>query len=157
MPRKSYREYQADIFPDTPGPNAAMGPLDWLQGGEVAPPRVSLNPVHRQSAPGGSLVKHGPPLADLPRQMLGKSAETMSANKFPTAASPKAGNDSLVMNGNGHESNNGPNLNGTAAGPVGTATAENTREEPEVMTGSGDKKETASSAQSRYGVGTYPF
>ena len=53
MPRKSYREYQADIYPDTPGPVAAMGPLDWLQGGQMAPARISLNPANRQAA-GGS-------------------------------------------------------------------------------------------------------
>lgn len=58
MPRKSYRDYQADIYPDTPGPEAAMGPQDWLQGANLPPPRISLNPAHRQP-PGGSLAKHG--------------------------------------------------------------------------------------------------
>ncbi len=74
MPRKSYRDYQADIYPDTAGPAAAMGPLDWLEGAAVAPPRISLNPAQRPLEGKGSLVKNGPALAELPRKMLGKSS-----------------------------------------------------------------------------------
>jgi hypothetical protein len=58
VPRKSYRDYQADIYPDTAGPAAAMGPLDWLEGAAVAAPRISLNPAQRPQA--GLAIKNLP-------------------------------------------------------------------------------------------------
>jgi hypothetical protein len=81
VPRKSYRDYQADIYPDTAGPAAAMGPLDWLEGAAVAPPRISLNPAQRPLEGKGSLVKNGPALADLPRKMLGKNSAVVTPSK----------------------------------------------------------------------------
>ena len=42
VPRKSYHEFHADIFPASPGPVAAMGPQDWLQGNDYAPDKISL-------------------------------------------------------------------------------------------------------------------
>ena len=30
VPRKSYRDYNADIYLNTPGPVAAIGPKNWL-------------------------------------------------------------------------------------------------------------------------------
>ena len=49
VPRKSYREYHADIYPDTVGLRAAMGPEDWLKGGEndPRPGKISLDPKKR--------------------------------------------------------------------------------------------------------------
>jgi hypothetical protein len=81
VPRKSYRDYQADIYPDTAGPAAAMGPLDWLEGAAVAPPRISLNPAQRPQEGKGSLVKNGPALAELPRKMLGKNSAVVTPSK----------------------------------------------------------------------------
>ena len=42
VPRKSYHDFHSDIFPDSPGPVAAIGPQDWLQGRDCAPDKISL-------------------------------------------------------------------------------------------------------------------
>jgi hypothetical protein len=74
-----------------------MGPLDWIQGGQLAPPRISLNPAQRQSGGGGSLAKHGPPLQEIPRQIIGNANIT---NK-PTGATPPRSSPAVVASGNG--------------------------------------------------------
>ena len=124
MPRKSYREYQADIYPDTPGPVAAMGPLDWLQGGQMAPARISLNPAKRQAA-GGSLAKHGPPLSEIPRQMLGKAATAVSPKS--TAAATTSNSQAGITNGiGGHSPKFSTNQsNGTASKMAATESTNN--------------------------------
>ena len=144
MPRKSYRDYQADIYPDTAGPVAAMGPLDWLEGAAVPVPRISLNPAHRQTS-AGSLVKNGPTLADLPRKMLGKSAH----NPAPAVAAA-AVNGQVNGTGNygrklssGSGSNNNNQHQSANIDPV--PSAESTKSSKEVET---KKSEESTSAES---------
>ena len=45
VPRKSYHDFHSDIFPDTAGPVAAMGPEDWLLGSNSAPDKISLGNI----------------------------------------------------------------------------------------------------------------
>ena len=48
VPRKSYRDYHADIFPDTSGLSSAMGPADWFEDKlESATAKISLDPKKR--------------------------------------------------------------------------------------------------------------
>ena len=47
VPRKSYREYHADIYPETNGYQAAMGPADWDEGKNIAVPKINLDPKKR--------------------------------------------------------------------------------------------------------------
>ena len=42
VPRKSYDKFHPDIFPDTHGPVASMGPGAWLAGDNEAPAAISL-------------------------------------------------------------------------------------------------------------------
>ena len=65
VPRKSYREYHADIYPDTPGTEPGMGPQNWLDGANVQPPRQSLDPAKRPA----SRTKFGPPISEMPRSV----------------------------------------------------------------------------------------
>ncbi len=51
VPRKSYREYHADIYPDTVGLAAAMGVADWMEGADRRPQKVSLDPAKRPKDP----------------------------------------------------------------------------------------------------------
>jgi coronin-7 len=135
VPRKSYREYQADIYPDTAGPEAAMGPLDWIQGGQLAPPRISLNPAQRQSA-GGSLAKHGPPLQEIPRQITGnassaKPASVTAATSIPAVVSSNGCNQAGVTNGIGGHS---PKLSTSKSNGTTNNTNENKENQLEVPT-----------------------
>ena len=65
VPRKSYREYHEDVFPDTQGTQSAMGPQDWIDGANVLPPKISLNPASRPD----SLASFGPPVSEIPRHV----------------------------------------------------------------------------------------
>ena len=47
VPRKSYDKFHADIFPDTPGPVASMGPTEWMGGDNEPPAKLSLDPAKR--------------------------------------------------------------------------------------------------------------
>ena len=47
VPRKSYDKFHADIFPDTWGPVASMGPTEWMGGDNQAPALISLEPAKR--------------------------------------------------------------------------------------------------------------
>ena len=45
---QSYRDYHADIFPDTTGLSSAMGPADWFEDRlDAAPAKISLDPKKR--------------------------------------------------------------------------------------------------------------
>jgi len=47
VPRKTYRDFHADIFPDTVGPVPAMGPGDWVKGANAEPAKITLDPAKR--------------------------------------------------------------------------------------------------------------
>lgn len=47
VPRKSYRDFHADIFPDTAGFKSEINPKDWLSGKNVPVPKISLDPLKR--------------------------------------------------------------------------------------------------------------
>ena len=45
---QSYRDYHADIFPDTIGLSSAMGPADWFEDKlDAVAPKISLDPKKR--------------------------------------------------------------------------------------------------------------
>ncbi|XP_069703216.1 coronin-7 isoform X2 [Periplaneta americana] len=47
VPRKSYRDFHADLFPDTTGCEAQISATHWLQGHNAPVPRISLDPAKR--------------------------------------------------------------------------------------------------------------
>ncbi len=53
VPRKSYREYHADIYPETCGLDAAMGPGQWMGGdlNDAQPAKINLDPKKRPKDP----------------------------------------------------------------------------------------------------------
>ncbi|CAI4229179.1 unnamed protein product [Auanema sp. JU1783] len=51
VPRRSYREFHADLFPDTMGNEAGCSSKDWLNGSDKMPAKVSLSPVGNPSPP----------------------------------------------------------------------------------------------------------
>ena len=66
MPRKSYREYHADLYPPTAGCVANLGVADWITGKPGPPARVSLDPA---AGPAARLVRHGPRPQEIPRSI----------------------------------------------------------------------------------------
>ncbi|XP_059078882.1 coronin-B-like isoform X3 [Tigriopus californicus] len=83
VPRKSYREYHADIYPETFGLESAMGPENWLQGQNQMTPTINLDPKKR---PLDKLVVfQDKPLKDRPRSkdMSGVTQNGSHSNGTP--------------------------------------------------------------------------
>jgi len=76
VPRKSYREYHGDVFPDTAGTQPGLGVEDWLEGSNVSPPKISLDPAKR----GSTLAHTGPAIPDIPRRVKIDPSAVNTAN-----------------------------------------------------------------------------
>lgn len=50
VPRKTYRDFHSDLFPDTPGYKTDLVSTEWLKGKNVSVPKISLNPASREKA-----------------------------------------------------------------------------------------------------------
>ncbi|XP_018326733.1 coronin-7 isoform X1 [Agrilus planipennis] len=48
VPRKSYRDFHGDLYPDTPGCKTDLVPDMWLQGEDIPVPKINLDPSVRQ-------------------------------------------------------------------------------------------------------------
>lgn len=46
---QSYRDFHADLFPDTTGCEAQLSAVQWLQGRNAPVPRISLDPAKRSA------------------------------------------------------------------------------------------------------------
>ncbi|KJE97469.1 coronin 7 [Capsaspora owczarzaki ATCC 30864] len=75
--RKSKREFQADLFPDTKGTVAGMTAEQWVAGENIAPPTVSLDPSKNSS------IKQPTPL-----YASSSSASSTPASSSPASSSP---------------------------------------------------------------------
>ncbi|KAG0335676.1 Coronin-7 [Podila horticola] len=88
VPRKSYLDFHADIFPDTKAPVAALEASEWLSGENKEVPRVSLDPgmagkpVWAQNA-----TKQLPP-APLPASIVKPPTPTPTPTAAPPAPAP---------------------------------------------------------------------
>ena len=51
VPRKSYRDFHGDLFPDTAGCQSLTSASQWKGGDDTAVPRISLDPNKKQAAP----------------------------------------------------------------------------------------------------------
>lgn len=49
VPRKSYRDFHSDLFPDTAGCNSLVSASQWSSGNDTAVPRISLDPNKKQA------------------------------------------------------------------------------------------------------------
>merc|ERR1719150_162768 len=88
VPRKSYREYHGDIYPDTASPEPVLGPQDWLQGATTRPAKYSLNPACRPADP----TRFGPLLSEVVRAGRGNKNignTQQQQQKVVEPASPK--------------------------------------------------------------------
>lgn len=48
VPRKTYRDFHSDIFPDTNGFRSELSPKDWLAGKNLPLGKISLDPSKRE-------------------------------------------------------------------------------------------------------------
>ena len=85
VPRKSYRDYHADIFPETNGYDAMMGPDQWSRGDNTPVPKINLDPKKR---PKDVLtVHHKDPFAKARKRDF---ADNLSSRKSSISSSDKS-------------------------------------------------------------------
>lgn len=49
VPRKTYRDFHSDIFPDTNGYKSELMPQEWIDGKNYVLPKISLDPAKREN------------------------------------------------------------------------------------------------------------
>ncbi|XP_030763580.1 coronin-7 isoform X2 [Sitophilus oryzae] len=83
VPRKTYRDFHADIFPDTPGYKTDLTADQWIQGVNKAVPKFSLDPAKREKGE-EPIVVHRGNIAQLREEF-----EKSKANRKPAESKPK--------------------------------------------------------------------
>eukprot|EP00095_Tigriopus_kingsejongensis_P005020 maker-scaffold139_size317827-snap-gene-2.28 protein:Tk05020 transcript:maker-scaffold139_size317827-snap-gene-2.28-mRNA-1 annotation:"coronin-7 isoform x3" len=92
VPRKSYREYHADIYPETAGLEASMGPENWIQGENWPMPKINLDPKKRPQESLVTIIET--PLQERPRL---KEAKVLPQNGSHANGNPKNGDSHNEM------------------------------------------------------------
>ncbi|XP_039310008.1 coronin-7 isoform X3 [Solenopsis invicta] len=99
VPRKTYRDFHADIYPDTTGSVAQNNATAWFKGHNVPVPKISLDPAKRNK--GEELIT--PRLGPKPFQAKSSSQEFSFDKVFSV---PLAPNNDSNTNGYQNEINN---------------------------------------------------
>ncbi|XP_018353395.1 PREDICTED: coronin-7 isoform X2 [Trachymyrmex septentrionalis] len=99
VPRKTYRDFHADIYPDTTGPVAQNNATSWLKGHNAPVPKMSLDPAKRNKGQEPITPRLGPK----PFQAKSSSQEFSFDKVFSVPIAPN--NDSNT-NGYQNEINN---------------------------------------------------
>ncbi|CAG9860814.1 unnamed protein product [Phyllotreta striolata] len=60
VPRKSYRDFHADIYPETPGYKTDLASSDWTQGKNIPLQKISLDPSKRENGEAPLVIHRGP-------------------------------------------------------------------------------------------------
>lgn len=79
VPRKSYREYHSDLYPDTKGTEPAQHIEEWLNGENEKVIKISLNP---QKTHGSKLLKFGHEFSQEKKTVTESSTESVSSYKL---------------------------------------------------------------------------
>ncbi|XP_011862299.1 PREDICTED: coronin-7 isoform X3 [Vollenhovia emeryi] len=99
VPRKTYRDFHADIYPDTTGPVAQNNATAWMKGHNAPVPKISLDPAKRNKDEDPITPRLGPK----PFQAKSSSQEFSFDKVFSVPIAPN--NDSNT-NGYQNEINN---------------------------------------------------
>ncbi|GFG39279.1 hypothetical protein Cfor_02204, partial [Coptotermes formosanus] len=92
VPRKSYRDFHADLFPDTTGCEAQLSAAQWLQGHNASVPRISLDPAKRSSGEITIQVVHRGSLSEMRKHLQHNPytstnvSQQKTSNKIQTTA-----------------------------------------------------------------------
>ncbi|XP_072393484.1 coronin-7 [Diabrotica undecimpunctata] len=81
VPRKTYRDFHADIYPDTPGYKTDLVSSDWFQGTNIPLQKMSLDPAKRE---------HGEEPIVIHRGTLQEMREEYKNRKINAKPEPKA-------------------------------------------------------------------
>ncbi|XP_054728049.1 coronin-7 isoform X1 [Anastrepha obliqua] len=100
VPRKTYRDFHSDLYPETTGYKTELTASEWLHGTNLPVPKMSLDPAKRELGDTPIIVHRGN-LNDLIKNIENKKV----SNKTPPLKSPsnamESGNLLQQRNGNG--------------------------------------------------------
>ncbi|XP_068081154.1 coronin-7 [Anabrus simplex] len=82
VPRKSYRDFHADLFPETTGCHSQLSASQWMAGQDAPVPRISLDPAKRAS-PDANMQVHRGSLSEMKRK-LQETPQTIASLKAST-------------------------------------------------------------------------
>ncbi|XP_035791900.1 coronin-7-like isoform X6 [Anopheles albimanus] len=60
VPRKSYRDFHSDLFPDTNGYKSELSATQWINGFDASVPKISLDPAKRELGDSPIIPRLGP-------------------------------------------------------------------------------------------------
>lgn len=78
VPRKTYRDFHADLYPDTPGYSSKLYPEQWVNGSNAQLAKISLDPSKRENGENPIIVHKGA-LEKLKQDYLNEMNETKKA------------------------------------------------------------------------------
>ncbi|XP_050099191.1 coronin-7 isoform X1 [Anopheles aquasalis] len=93
VPRKSYRDFHSDLFPDTNGYKSELSATQWINGSDAIVPKISLDPAKRELGDSPIIIMRGP-LNEVVNNIVNK---TRSSKPSYTCAVVNAGKDIIVQ------------------------------------------------------------
>lgn len=84
VPRKTYRDFHSDIYPDTPGYITELVSSDWFQGKNVPLQKMSLDPAKRENGEEPIVVHRGT------LQQMRDEYNNLKLNSKPEPPKPKS-------------------------------------------------------------------
>ncbi|KAL0102978.1 hypothetical protein PUN28_018348 [Cardiocondyla obscurior] len=143
VPRKTYRDFHADIYPDTAGPVAQNNATAWIKGHNAPVPKISLDPAKRNKDEEPITPRLGPK----PFQAKSSSQEFSFDKVFSVPIAPN--NDSNT-NGYQNEINNTVEHNTEADKSPTLTPNERTKDTENGKSDSSSIEEDANSSDSGY-------
>ncbi|XP_039451591.1 coronin-7-like isoform X6 [Culex pipiens pallens] len=126
VPRKTYRDFHSDLYPETNGFKTELTATQWLNGVNMAVPKISLDPAKRELGEQPIIPRLGPK----PFSSTGSSAEFSFDKVFNVPQAPGSENgesqrdsneNSLASNGSVDEPTSHENGNGKVDGEAASA------------------------------------
>ncbi|XP_071570930.1 coronin-7 isoform X3 [Temnothorax nylanderi] len=143
VPRKTYRDFHADIYPDTAGPVAQNNATSWVKGHNAPVPKISLDPAKRNKGEDPITPRLGPK----PFQAKSSSQEFSFDKVFSV---PLAPNNDSNTNGYQNEINNTVEHNTEADKSPTLTPNERTKDTENGKSDSSSIEEDANSSDSGY-------
>ncbi|XP_008213494.1 coronin-7 isoform X4 [Nasonia vitripennis] len=142
VPRKTYRDFHADIYPETAGCVAQNTAAAWIQGHDLPVPKISLDPAKRSKGEEPITPRLGPK----PFQAKSASQEFSFDKVFSVPQAPSTDSNGHVNN-DGYDAKDAPN-NDVDKSP--TYEAERTKDSEAAKSDSSSIEEDANSSDSGY-------
>ncbi|XP_017054931.1 coronin-7 isoform X2 [Drosophila ficusphila] len=122
VPRKTYRDFHADLYPETTGYKTELVASEWLNGSNQMVPKMSLDPAKREHGDEPIIIHRGN-LSDFVKNLENQRAKSTTIGKpTPNQQAKRNDNEHFVMlnKGNNFEEKNGNDNSNESNGKKGT-------------------------------------